>query len=169
MSNHRTTLAAADEQELVRQLAQRVVEVTAPEEMVLFDETAEEYFANPEGVLNAHGKDEPVGFGLELALLTPYILAVVTPVIQLLATMVADALKAEGQPSVTGFIRRLLHRPMPSSASPQGDPSPSLSTDQLSLVRKVALERGMGVGLPDQQAALLADAIVGGVAVAGTA
>jgi hypothetical protein len=158
-------LSNSEEQDLVRELAQQVVEIAAPEELLVFDETAEEYFADPEGVLKARGKDEAVGFGLELALLTPYILAVVTPVIQLLADMVGEALKSDGQPSVSGFIRRLLHRPTAESTS-AGQPPAALTRDQLGLVHNIALERGRGLGLPEAQAAVLADAIAGGVAVA---
>ncbi|WP_345206751.1 hypothetical protein [Fodinibacter luteus] len=157
-----------DEQDLVRLLAHQVVQVTAPEELLVFDETAEEYFADPHGVLAATGRDEAVGFGVDMALLTPYILAVATPVIQLLASMVGDALKKEGQPSVHAFVRRLLRRdegtqPAPAAARPE-----PLTPDQLARVRQVATERGRAVGLPQDQADLLADAIAGGISVTPT-
>lgn len=168
MSNQPIALSRAEQQDLVRELAQHVLEVAAPEELVLFDETAEEYFADPDGVLKARGKDEAVGFGVELVLLTPYILAVVTPVIQLLVDMFGEAIRKDGQSSAGGFIGRLLHRPAAGSADSSDRPPAALTADQLGLVRTVALERARGVGLTDDKAGLLADAIAGGVAVAGT-
>ena len=163
MSSYPEILTQPDEDALVRELAQQVLETTAPEELAIFDVTAEEYFADPQGVLDAENRDEAVGFGVELALITPYILAVAKPVIQLLATMVGDAVQKEGQPSVNGFIRRLLGRREP--GSPAADP---LTHDQLALVRKVALERGQLIGLKEDRAELLADAIAGGISVAPT-
>lgn len=168
MSNQRVLLSPMEQQELVRELAQQVLEVTAPKELVLFDETAEEYFSDPDGILNAKGKDELVGSGVELTLLTPYILAVVTPVIQLLAGMVGESVKAEGQAGVSRFVRRLFRRPQPEPTTDSEDQMASLTPQQLALVRDVALKRGRAVGLPDDRATLLADAIAGGVAVAGT-
>lgn len=168
MSNQPVSLSTAEEQDLIRELAQHVLEVAAPDELVLFDETAEEYFADPDGVLRPHGKDEPVGFGVELVLLTPYILAVVTPVIQLLVDLFGEAIRRDGQSSASGFIGRLLGRPAVGSTGSAQQPA-ALTPDQLGLVRTVALERARGVGLTDDKAGLLADAIAGGVAVAGTA
>jgi hypothetical protein len=166
MSSHPEILTQSDEEALVRQLAQQVLETTAPEELAIFDETAEEYFADPEGVLEAKGRDEAVGFGLELALLTPYILAVARAVIQLLATMVGDAVKKEGQPAVNGFIRRLFGRHDPGTPAPAALSPAALTPDQLAAVRKVALERARLIGLKEDRAALLADAIAGGISVA---
>lgn len=168
MTNERITLPPAEERELVRTLAQHVLEVRAPEELVLFDESADEFFADPERVLAAGGRDEAVGFGVELALLTPFVLAVVTPVVQLLVNMIGAAATKHGQRSVDDLVRRLLRRPSTDSSNADAEPPPVLSADQLALVRTVALDRSRTVGLPEDQAALLADAIVGGVAVAGT-
>jgi hypothetical protein len=169
MSDPIRILTQQDEQDLVCVLSQHALAIAAPEELALFDDTAEEYFANPKGVLEARSRDEAVGFGVEFALLTPYILAVATSVIHLLASMVGDAVKTEGQPSVNGLIRRLLGRR--EEDSPHSDPLQSelLTHEQLTLVRNVALERGRVIGLPQDQAALLADAIVGGISVPRTA
>jgi hypothetical protein len=168
MSGNDAVLTGQDEQDLVRVLAQQVLQHTAPEELVLFDETAEEYFADPQRVLEATGREEAVGFGVDMAMLTPYILAVATPVIQLLASMVAEAVKKEGQGSVNRLVRRLLGwgdaGPSPALEQPDAHPA-ALTGDQLALVRSVALERGTVIGLPPDQANLLADAIAGGIAV----
>jgi hypothetical protein len=166
MSSH--TVTSQDEQDLVRVLAERVLEVTAPEELAVFDETAQEYFADPQGVLEAGGRDELVGSGVELALLTPYVLAVVTPVIQLLASMVGEAVKKERQSSVTAFVRRLIgpQGSAPPGAAAEKSPTPSpLTQEQVVRVHDVALNRAALLGLPQDTATLLADAIVGGISV----
>src|ERR1700750_1185110 len=56
-------LTAADEQALVRALAEAALEQAAPEELAVFDETAEEYFAAPEAVLNPKRRDEEAPSG----------------------------------------------------------------------------------------------------------
>jgi hypothetical protein len=167
MSDESAILSGAEEEELVRELAQKALQVAAPEELVLFDESADEYFADPEGTLRSSARDEPVGFGVELALLTPYLLAVIKPVIQLLAGMVSDSVKAEGQPAVSRLVRRLVRGTQkdapPGSEAGGGEDPPTLTSTQIGLVRDVAFERARTVGLPDDRAALLADAIAGGV------
>jgi hypothetical protein len=162
MSDDHVTLTSQEEQELVRLLTQQVLTDTAPHELAVFDETAAEYFADPQGVLAAKGREEAVGGGMDFALVTPYILALATPVIQLLAAMIGDAVKKEGQPSVHRFVRRLLGRDEGSPPAGQAPPEP-LTLEQLSVVRTVALERGRLIGLPPDRAALLADAIAGGI------
>src|SRR5690349_12425675 len=161
MSSHPEILTQHDEDALVRELAQQVLETAAPEELAIFDETADEYFADPQGVLDAKSRDEAVGFGVELALLTPYILAVAKTVVQLLASMVGDAVMKEGHPSVNSFIRRLFGRREQGPSAPE-----TLTPDQLALVRKVSVERGRLIGLKADRAELLADAIAGGISVA---
>lgn len=166
MSDH--TVTSQDEQDLVRVLSERVLEVTAPEELAVFDETAQEYFADPRGVLEGGGRDELVGSGVELALLTPYVLAVVTPVIQILVSMVGEAVKKERQSSVTAFVRRMIGSKNDarsgSSAEEVATPSP-LTQEQVARVHDVALDRATLLGLPQDTATLLADAIVGGISV----
>jgi hypothetical protein len=107
------------ENELVAELARLALEQAAPEELVLFQETAEDYFRDPQAVLDPGGRDEPLGFGLELAMLTPYVLAVATPVIRFLASTVADAAGEEVKPLVARIVRRLFRRPDPASEATQ--------------------------------------------------
>jgi hypothetical protein len=166
MSIESAGLSPADEQNLVRELAQTVVAQEEPDELAVFDETADEYFADPERALEAQERDEAVGFGIDLALLTPFVLAVATPVIQLLVTMVQDAVRSEAQPVITALVRRLLHRGPTEPDAGGADRVVALTADQVSRVRDVAFDRGRAVGLPEGRAALLADAIAGGIVVA---
>jgi hypothetical protein len=152
------------ENELVAELARLALEQAAPEELVLFQETAEDYFRDPRAVLDPGGRDEPLGFGLELAMLTPYVLAVATPVIRFLASTVADAAGEEVKPLVARIVRRLFRRPDPASEATEPAPPP-LSTDQARQVREIAYRRAKGLGLDEDRAVLLADSVVGGLVV----
>jgi len=164
----------SDDQALVSELSQVVLAQAAPDELVVFDETAQEYFADPAGSLRPHGRDEPVGFGIDIALLTPYVLAVATPVIQLIVGLVSDAIRSDSRPVLAPLVRRLLRLPeQGDGAASTGEEATStaaplaLTPDQARQIHDVALQRGRTLGLPDDQASMLADAVVGGLVVAG--
>src|SRR5215469_11455525 len=163
------------EQKLVGELAHTVVRCVAPEELGLFAETEADYFRDPRLVLRAKSRDEAVGFGLDLALLTPYVLAVGTAVVHFLAVVVSDAVRDEVRdelkPVIAGRVRRLLRRdasPAPDSReSARQDPAQvrGLTVDQARAIRSVALQQARQSGLDDEKASLLADAFVGAVVV----
>jgi hypothetical protein len=157
-------LPPAAEQDLVRALAASVVGDLSPDELDVFDETAEEFFADPDEVLRAGDKDEAVGFGLELALITPVVLAVVTSVVRFLASLLADAMKETARPALVRTLRRIL-RIREDGATAQAAAVP-LDVDQLRRVHEVAMNRAMSLGLPEDRARLLADSIAGGIVVA---
>ena len=152
-------LTAADEQALVRALAEVALEQAAPEELAVFDETAEEYFAAPEAVLNPKRRDEAVGFGLELALLTPAVLSAAASVVHFLLGVVAEAVHDEAKATVADRLKQLLGHA--ANAAPA-----SLSPEQLRRVRDLAYQRVKATGADEAQASLVADAIAGGLAVA---
>jgi hypothetical protein len=144
----------AGQQELVCELAELALERLAPEELGVLPETAEEYFRDPRSVLAPRRRDEAIGFGLDLALLTPYVLAVATPVLGVLGEIAQQTLAD----SSARMIRRLFRR----GDTPDG---PALTAPQAGQVRDVAFEHARALGLDDGRAALLADSIVGGLAV----
>ena len=163
------------EQELVGELARAVVQYVAPEELGLFAETEAEYFRDPGLVLRAKSRDEAVGFGLDLALLTPYVLAAGTAVVHFLAVVVSDAVRDEARdelkPVIAGRVRRLLRRDDPAAADrrqPEGhDQVPGVTVEQAREVRQVALRQAVRAGLDEEKAALLADAFVAALLVNG--
>jgi hypothetical protein len=152
-----------DEQALVRELAEAVVGIAAPDELALFDATAQEYFANPKRVLETHGRDEPVGFGLDIAMLTPYALAVVGPVVSFLVSVVADSVKDELKPRVGAMVRALFRGEAADSAE---DVQP-LTPEQARQVRAITRARALELGLEESTATVLADAVVGGILLSG--
>ncbi len=167
MTDSTSILTAADEREVVTSIARRALQVTAPDELVLFDDTATDYFRHPQATLDGRGRDESVGFGLDLAMMTPYLIAMATSAVQLLGTIVRDAVQHEGAAGAAALIRRLFRfSPGEAAAQPQPAPAP-LSVEQARYVRDGALAKGRALGLDDAHATLLADAIVGGLVVAG--
>jgi hypothetical protein len=150
------------ENELVAELAQLALEQAAPEELVLFSETAAEYFSDRQALLNPRHHDEPVSFGLDMAMLTPYALALGTLVVRFLVSTVTKAVIAESKPQVARLVRRLFrHR---DNATEFTDDVPPLSGEQLRRVREIAHVGAKRLRLDDKQANLLADALVGGLA-----
>ena len=157
--------AGADsERVFVLELARWVVERVAPEELVVFEVTASDYFADPDGVLDPQRRDEPVGFGLDLAMMTPEVLAVAGTCMGFLVRTVAETATVEAsKPAIGDFLRRVVRR----KAGEAQDATQALTTDQAGAVRDVALGRAKDLGLSEEQARLLADAVVGGLNVAG--
>jgi hypothetical protein len=157
------------ERDLVGELAHAVVQRVAPEELVLFGETEADYFRDP-GSLRADSRDEAVGFGLDLALLTPYVLLTGTAVVRFLASVLSDTvhdeLKDKLRPVVAAPLRRLLRRDEPAAAGDPGRPL-GLTAAQAREVRRVALQEATRSGLDEAKSALLADAFVGALLVDG--
>jgi hypothetical protein len=149
-----------DDQALIAELTELALARAAPDELVLFEETAQEYFDDPQAALTATSKDTAVGFGLELVMITPVALAVGATVLQALGSILSErALKAGGR-SASTLMRKLLRKGPP-------DPHLSLTQEQTQYVRQVALERAHALGMPPQQAHLLADSFVGALVTAG--
>jgi hypothetical protein len=163
------------EQELVGELTRAVVRRVAPEELGLFAETEADYFRDPGLVLSARSRDEAVGFGLDLALLTPYALVAGTAVVHFLAAVVSgavsDEVRDELKPVIAGRVRRLLRQEDPAAADrrqpEEQDRALGVTVEQARQVRQVALRQAMQSGLDDEKAALLADAFVGALLVNG--
>lgn len=150
-----------EDRALIAELTELVLAQAAPDELAVFDETSQEYFADPQGALTAASKDSAVGFGLELAMITPVALAVGTAVMQALVGYATERAAAAGSKSLSGIIRRLLRK---------GPPRPddiALTPGQARYVRQVAFERARALGMPEHQAGLLADSFVGAIVTAG--
>ncbi len=163
------------ERDLVGELGRAVVRRVAPEELELFAETEADYFRDPGLVLTGGRRDEAVGFGLDMVLLTPYVLAAGTAVLRFLAAVVSDAVRDEVRdelkPVIAGRVRRLLRRDDPAPAdrreSEARDRTPGVTAAQAREVRRIALQQAMRSGLEEEKAALLADAFVGVLLVNG--
>lgn len=151
------------EDELAAELAREVVADTAPAELPLFRATSRAFFEDPDRALQQRSKDEMLGFGVEtVALLTPYALAIAKPVITLLMSELAKQVQERSADTVVTWVRRLLRRPDEDVTEQGTEPEiPPLSAEQLSRVRRLALDKARELDLDEGKAALLADAMVG--------
>ena len=152
---------SADNRGLITALTAAALHSAAPDELVVLDETADEYFADPQALLNPKSRDEAVGFGIEMGLIAPFVLAVATPVVQFLIDTVTAAAQDAAKPMVTRAVRRLIRW---NRSEPDGTASVSLSMDQVRRARSIAYDQARRLGLPERDCVLLADSVAGGLA-----
>jgi len=146
------------DQELVVEFAGLVVERLAPEEMPIFSDVTADYFAAEERVTERRRRDEPLGFGVDLALLTPYVLAVSGVVVQFLGSLATDLVKDATKPVAQNLVRRMLDQ---LTGRPTEEAAIVLDPAQLTAIRDASYTQACALGLPQDRAALLADAVVG--------
>ncbi|MEU0879071.1 hypothetical protein ABZ345_10770 [Lentzea sp. NPDC005914] len=132
----------------------------APEELPSFDIVAAPYLESPEQaerrLRRAH--DDPLGFGLG------DIVAMATPVVALVSgsviTAVSDSVGKAVHKGTTSALRKAWRKLRGKPAEPLELPSTPLTTTQLAEVRRIALERALSLGMKQQKADALADAVV---------
>ena len=158
-------MSAAESDALVAALARATVEKAAPEELPLFRATSEAYFAHPEALEQKQSRDEPLGFGVDAAMLlvTPVALQVARDVIAFLGQQLRERAAAEGEGAIDRIIARLVHK---DGDAGKADPPAELTDEQLEQVRRLAIEKGRALKLSDDRATLLADSLVGSLATA---
>jgi hypothetical protein len=133
---------------------------SAPEELVLLEESAAEYFADPAALARADGGDTPLGSGIDVAMMTPYLLAASSAVLPVLGSIAGDVGKDVAKEVLTdpavSWIRRLFRR------GPSEPPAPeALTPEQAARVRDAVVAQCLALGLEPRHAALLADATIG--------
>ncbi|MFD8597100.1 hypothetical protein ACFV1L_19070 [Kitasatospora sp. NPDC059646] len=157
--------------ERTRELAREAVRRLAPHELELFEETADVYFEDPAGTL-ARARPEPLGIGLEVVAAGAWTLFALPVAASVAGNLATEALR-EGRGRRWWPRRRARSdgaaatEGPPAVPDPQALPGPAapaeLAAADLELIHRVAVGRGLALGLPVEQARLLADAIVGGV------
>ncbi len=155
-----------DDRQLAVELAETMLAAVAPDEVSILPEVSDEYFADPEGSIRG-AREESLGFGVELAMLAPFAIAVATEVVKFLLQLAKDALGPQVQSGFAAWVRRTF--PGSAKAAAPAAATPTLTRDQLQLVRGVAYAKAQALGLNEDQANSLADAVVGGTALAGPA
>jgi hypothetical protein len=149
-------LPAADADALAREFALRVVTLAAPEELPFFDEAVREGQRRSGRRRRAH--DEPLGFGLDLSLLTPYVLSIAPMVIAFLGEVARGTAADLVKDSLADWIRGHFR------GEPAAEVTP-LTREQAQRVREAARSKAVELGLAAGQASVLADAVVGAVTV----
>jgi len=157
---------------LVSDIARGIIEDVAPDELPMFGMASRAYLKNPTLVTAGGGAaDEMLGFGGgEIEMLTPVIFSVTSAVVSFLLAAVVSAAKSETESVVKAQVRQMFKRLTPATATVAATPAAAapiaLTREQLIEVRRVAYDAAAGSGLPANQAALLADATVGQLAIA---
>ena len=157
---------AAESDALVAALARATVEKAAPEELPLFRATSEAYFEDPQSLERAGGgKDEMLGFGVDaaLVLMTPVVLQVAKDVIGFLGEQLRERAREQGEGAIDRVIDRLVNR---NGGEGEAEPVAELTDEQLEQVRALAIKKGRALKLSDERATLLADSLVGSLALA---
>lgn len=160
-----TTIVDSVDDQVITDLAREQVARIAPEELPLFQVTSEAFRKNPEKALKGQAsRDEELGFGVEagVVFLTPVALAVTTEVVRFVAGEVRKSVEAESAGLIREFVKRLFDRFRPArQEEEQKKTLPSLTPEQATQVRHLAFEKARQLDLPEAQAGLLADSLIG--------
>src|SRR5262249_36640097 len=132
----------------------------------LFRATSAAYLEDPEKVLRDAPKDELLGFGIEAAVLflTPVALEIAKTVVTYLVGQIRSAFEKESSEAIATRVHSLFH-PSETEGAAAAEPPPHLTQEQLDRVHALALEKARALELPQAQADLLADAMVGSLVV----
>ena len=158
---------AEAQRDLIAEMSRDIVADVAPDELPLFRMNSTAYFKNPKKALESReGQDEALGFGIEamVPLLTPVIIAVVTEIISHLEQSLSSHVASSAEGFIGGGLRSVFKRGGKAPAAPTAQLSPA----QLAEVRDIAFRKARQLKLPETQAAMLADSVVGGLVVAPT-
>lgn len=161
-----TESTVADQERLIAEVAREQVAQIAPQELPLFRAASAAYFENPKKALEGQaGKDEKLGFGLEagIYLLTPIVLDVTGVVVKFLANEVLKSVQTESSGLIREYVKRMFKKFRPPEQEEEKK-GPLLTFEQARQVRKAAFERARQLNLPEDQAGLLADSLVGSLA-----
>ncbi|MFH8680706.1 hypothetical protein [Streptomyces lydicus] len=152
-------------------MAREAVRRLAPEELALFEETAEAYFDDPRRE-DRKTRQEPLGIGIDavvIGTLTQFALPVASAVAGNIAT---DLLRRERRRGWwrpgrrggggDGGAANPFAAPGTARAVEQSGSEPARG-EELERLRRIAYDRATALGLPPAQARLLADAILGGM------
>ena len=147
-------MSTPEGRDFIKEMARGTVVAVAPEEMDLFEEMTEEYFADPAPPTPGSGaSDDALGFGLDAALVavTPAAAAMASAVVGFLLNEVLD-LTADR--AVEGVLRRVFNR----EKTPD---TPQLNMNQLARVKALAIQQAVAHGLNEAEAERMASTMVG--------
>src|SRR5215208_3146185 len=156
------------EYQLVAEVARDQVDQIAPQEAPIFPLLSEAYFQDPDKMLEAQGKDEMLGFGLEIGavLLTPVVMTVTREVVEFLAGVVMASVQAQSSSLINEFVKNMFKKFRHEGEAKGEKLPPPLTREQIERVREIALEKARQLQLAPNQAGLLADSLVGSLATA---
>ncbi len=179
-----------EEKLLIAELARGAVRSTAPQEVPLFRATSEAYFKNPEKALRGQSASEGMlgfGAGEVVQLITPIALALAAEAVTFLIAELRKNLGQQGAAAVKDVVAAVAGRMRATAsglnsgaaatavAAPLAATQPAagatggvfqFSSQQLTEIRKRLVEKAGALNVSASQAELLADALVGRLAIA---
>ncbi|HKA03094.1 MAG TPA: hypothetical protein VKD67_02160 [Acidimicrobiales bacterium] len=139
---------------LILDVSRQVVGDLAPGELEVFDATGDAYLEAPAG----KDGEEMLGFGVEVvAFVTPFVVMATKAVVSYLSEVVSKAMKEQSESVIAGYVKRLFKRF-------HDDPEPApvqLTIEEIKKAHEVALAEAKALGMKDERASLLANAIAG--------
>ncbi len=145
---------------LVEEVSRDVIAEVAPEELDLFDQLSDEYYANPTPPdLSQRAGDDALGFGLNELLIanTPAANAMITVVLGFAIQIISKAAGDESSDFVRARVKALFKRK--GSAQPSQPAPVQFSTEQLRQMRAAAEAEAQRFGLDAADAGHMADAL----------
>jgi len=158
-------VTSLEQNQLVADLARDIVAQNAPQELPLFRATSAAYFKNPGKVLKSQsGKDEMLGFGAAEAvlMLTPSVLVIVNQVVTFVIAEVQKSVAEESSNLLDDLVKKMFKK---FRSEHEQNATPALTPAQLAHVHQLAYEEASRLALSDAKAKLLADSIVGSLAI----
>ena len=155
------------EAQLIAELARDLISQTVPQELPLFRANSEAFFTNPEKLLAGQkGKEEMLGFGVgeAITMMSPAILMITSEIVKFLIEELKKTVKDESSALVSETVKKMFKKFRPEE-NKENSPAP-LTPEQLAQVRELALKKARHLKLSDARCKLLADALVGSLAVA---
>jgi hypothetical protein len=164
---------SAEQKTYLEDVTRGIVSDVAPEELDLFDELLDEYYADPNPPdLEAQAVDEALAFGLPevMVAVTPAAAAMVQAVVNFLLSEVAKSLKEESlealkegsSTALKDLIQGLFKR---DDAKEKDGPEP-LSQEQLKKVKQIARRKAKEFGLDPDTAKKMSEALIGSLVLA---
>jgi hypothetical protein len=157
---HPSVASGVEDRELIVAVSRALVASIAPEESALFRPLSTAHFEHPERRARAQ-KDDMLGFGSGevVAAVTPVVLTVVGQTLVYLRAELAKTVAHDAAAVLDAKVKALFH-----SSRPGDQPAGALlalSREQLAGVRGRAIQEAIVLGLSEERANLLADALVG--------
>ena len=154
--------------QLVGDISYDLISEIAPQERPLFRAVSQTYFKDPKrAVAPKNASDDMLGFGVGevVVLLTPYLLSTTTEVIKFLTEEVKKAVNEESAGLIGEKVKSLFKKYRHPDETK--NKIPPLSAAQLAQVQGIAMKEARRLRLSEKNTKLLANAIVGSLAIAG--
>ena len=154
-----------EDQQVIAEIARHLVRTIAPNELPMFRANSAAYFAAPEVALKPlRPREEMLGFGLgdAVGFLTPVAMAAVSAAVTFVTSEIKKAASAESASVISGWVRIIFRKVMPTPAADSLPALAQLSREQLKALYQVTLEKARGY-VADGEARRLADELVASI------